>query len=76
MRADMRSYRTPNWNLKRDLLNTDRDELYDLRNDPGETTNLATSDQPEAQAVFAKLSKLIRQQMKELSDPLEKTLAD
>lgn len=70
MRADMRSYRTSEWKLKRDFLNTDRDELYDLRNDPGETTNLATSDRPEAKASLAKLSKLIRQRMTELGDPL------
>ena len=76
MRADMRSYRTSEWKLKRDFLNADRDELYDLRNDPGETTNLATSDRPEAQAALAKLSKLIRQRMTELGDPIGKTQAD
>ncbi|GDY09238.1 hypothetical protein LBMAG52_27240 [Planctomycetia bacterium] len=76
MRADMRSYRTSEWKLKQDFLNTDRDELYDLRNDPGETKNLATSDRPEAQTAFAKLSKLIRQRMTDLGDPVGKTPAD
>jgi uncharacterized sulfatase len=76
MRADMRCYRTSEWKLKRDFLNTDRDELYDLKNDPGETTNLAGSDRPEVKAAFARLSKFIRQRMSELGDPLENKLAD
>ena len=69
MRADMRCYRTSEWKLKRDFLNTDRDELYDLRNDPSETTNLAASDRPEARAAFAKLTALIQQRMSDLGDP-------
>ncbi len=76
MRADMRSYRTSEWKLKLDFLNADRDELYDLRNDLGETINLATSDRPEAKAAFANLSKLIRQQMTELGDPVGKSQGD
>lgn len=73
MRADMRCYRTTEWKLKRDFLNTDRDELYDLKNDPGETMNLASSDLPEAKAAFARLAKLIQQQMVELGDPISKS---
>ena len=70
MRADMRSYRTAEWKLKRDFLNLDRDELYDLRNDPGETTNLVTSDRSEAKAAYAELNRNIRANMVELNDPL------
>ncbi len=76
MRADMRSYRTSEWKLKLDFLNTDRDELYDLRNEPGETTNLVTSDRAEAKAAFAKLSKVIGQRLTELDDSVGKTQAD
>lgn len=72
MRADMRCYRTSEWKLKRDFLNADRDELYDLKNDPGETTNLAGSDRPEAKAAFARLAKLIQQRMAKLGDPISK----
>lgn len=75
MRADMRSYRTPEWKLKRDFLNPGRDELFDLRSDPGETMNLVDSNRPDAKAAFARLSALIRQRMNELGDPLVQSLA-
>lgn len=74
MRADMRCYRTSQWKLKLDFLNTDRHELYDLQKDPGETINLVESDRPDAKAALAQLTALIRQQMTELSDPLAKSL--
>ena len=70
MRADMRCYRTSDWKLKRDFLNTDRDELYDLRSDPGETKNLMASESPEAKAAFAELNRRIRAKMIELRDPI------
>lgn len=70
MRADMRGYRTPAWKLKRDFLNMNRDELYDLKNDPGETTNLAGSDRADAKAAFDDLSRRIREKMAEFHDPL------
>lgn len=38
--CDMRIYRTPEWKLLRDFRRPGRDELYDLKNDPGETKNL------------------------------------
>ena len=38
--ADMRMYRTPEWKLMRDFRRPGMDELYDLKNDPGETKNL------------------------------------
>ena len=70
MRADMRCYRTSEWKLKRDFLNTDRDELYDLQSDPGETKNLMASESPEAKAAFAELNRRIRAKMIELRDPI------
>ena len=36
----MRCIRTPEWKLVRDFLNPDRDELFNLKTDPGETTNV------------------------------------
>ena len=56
--------------LKRDFLNTDRDELYDLRSDPGETKNRMASESPEAKAAFAELNRRIRAKMIELRDPI------
>ncbi len=70
MRADMRSYRTSEWKLKRDFLNPDRDELYDLRNDPGETRNLATSELEGVRTAVTDLNRRIREQMAKLKDPL------
>ena len=66
----MRCYRTSDWKLKRDFLNTDRDELYDLRSDPGETKNLMASESLEAKAAFAELNRRIRAKMIELRDPI------
>ena len=72
MRADMRSYRTTQWKLIQDFLNSGRDELYDLQADPGETNNLANSDRPDAQIVYKQLAQLIRARMIELNDPFLK----
>ena len=36
----MRCIRTPEWKLVRDFLNPERDELFHLKTDPGETTNV------------------------------------
>lgn len=38
--TEMRMYRTPEWKLIRDYKNPERDEFYDLKNDPEETKNL------------------------------------
>ena len=53
-------YRTPEWKLKRDFINPGWDELYDLKNDPGETTNLYESTSTEAQQVKATLNAKIK----------------
>jgi uncharacterized sulfatase len=52
--AGMRMYRTPEWKLMRDFRRPGMDELYDLKNDPGETKNLI--DDPTYEAVRGKLS--------------------
>lgn len=72
MRADMRSYRTQEWKLVRDFLNPGRDELYDLRTDPGETDNLINSERDDARAASQGLSQSIRTRMMELHDPFLK----
>lgn len=38
--AVLRTYRTPHWKLVRDFKHEDKDELYDLVNDPDESQNL------------------------------------
>lgn len=52
--AGMRMYRTPEWKLMRDFRQPGKDELYDLKNDPGETKNLI--DDPMYAAVRGTLS--------------------
>ena len=42
----MRGYRTLRWKLMRDFANPGRAELYDLKNDPRESTNLIHSTDP------------------------------
>ena len=52
--CDMRAYRTPEWKLMRDFRRPGMDELYDLKNDPGETKNLI--DDPAFEAIRMELS--------------------
>lgn len=70
----MRMYRTPKWKLIRDFLNPERDELYDLANDPAESTNLIASNDAKVQKIIADLHAKIVARMKEISDPVLKTL--
>jgi len=72
-RTQMRMYRTPDWKLVRDLLNPDRDELFDLRNDPGESTNLIGSDQADIVAVRDRLQVKLLARMRQNGDPALKT---
>ncbi len=69
-RTHMRMYRTPRWKLVRDFLNPERDEFFDLQQDPGETTNLIASDAPEVQTAIAKLHGKIIERMREIDDPV------
>lgn len=69
-RTHMRMYRTPQWKLVRDFLNAGRDELYDLKNDPGETNNLIHSASPEIQQIVAELHQKILAQMTAIDDPI------
>lgn len=73
-RALMRSYRTPEWKLVRDFLNPERDELYDLKNDPEERNNLVRSNDRQVKAIIKGLDKKLRNKMQEIDDPLLKAV--
>jgi len=73
-RTHMRMYRTPQWKLIRDFLNPERDELYDLANDPQERKNLIHSDLPAVKKVIPQLHAEILKQMKINGDAVLKTL--
>lgn len=72
--VDMRCWRTPGWKLSIDFRHRDRDEMFDLKNDPGETTNLVRSDRRDVQEMRESLTQKIRAKMKEIGDPLFATL--
>ena len=69
-RTHMRMYRTHDWKLVRDFLNPERDELFDLRNDPAETTNLIDDPRAEIQHVVDRLHDRIVEAMRTLDDPV------
>ncbi len=60
---------TPQWKLIRDFLNPERDEFYDLVNNPEETTNLITSKDSKHQAIVKQLHAKIIVRMKQNNDP-------
>lgn len=68
--TDMRMYRTEKWKLIRDFKNEGRDELYDLVNDPEETTNLIDSKDATAIKEKNRLQRMLQQTMQRLNDPL------
>jgi uncharacterized sulfatase len=66
--AYMRMIRTSEWKLVRHWLSNGMDELYDLKNDPGETKNLF--DDPKAASAQAELQKQLLVWMRSIDDPL------
>ena len=64
----MRAYRTPEWKLVRYFGAPDRDEMYHLQNDPGETKNLAGD--ANAKSARAWLEQKIQDNMEAVNDPL------
>jgi len=66
----MRMYRTSRWKLVRDYLNEGRDEFYDLKNDPEESTNLIDAKSEEIQSAIRELDGKIRAKMKEIGDTI------
>ena len=73
-RAFMRCYRTSEWKLVRDFLNPDRHELYNLRDDPEESTNRIHDSSPEVKGAVQQLHQRILDQMQAINDPLLKNL--
>ena len=69
-KTHMRMYRTEKWKLVRDFLNPERHELYNLKRDPAETTNLINEDTPEVKTVIARLHEKILAHMREVNDPV------
>lgn len=68
--AYMRMVRTPEWKLVRHYKADGLDELYDLKNDPGETRNLYND--PSSRVVKTGLQTMLDAWMKEVNDPLLK----
>ncbi|MGK0239495.1 MAG: arylsulfatase A-like enzyme [Candidatus Pelagisphaera sp.] len=62
--ADMLCYRTPDWKLIRDFANEGRDELYHLKNDPKESTNLIHDKSPAVRSMIEHLDTQLRTRMK------------
>lgn len=54
----------------RDYLNPERDEIYHLATDPGETTNLINRADPATRRVVEDLEAKMRQRMREIGDPV------
>ena len=71
-KTHMRMIRTSNWKLVRDFLNPERDELFDLRNDPAESRNVI-GDKKNA-AVVRELHTQILTRMKALNDSVLKKI--
>lgn len=68
--VDMRCWRTPEWKLVIDYRHRDRDELFDLQQDPAEATNLIASEREDAQAAKVALEAKIVAQLQKINDPL------
>lgn len=64
----MRGWRSPEFKLIRDFLNTGRDEFYDLTADPEETTNLINRLAPEHEYAVSSFDAKIRARMDEIGD--------
>ncbi len=64
----LRMYRTPQWKLIRDFKRPGYGELYDLVNDPTESTNMI--DARETRGIVQALDARIRAKMEETGDPV------
>ena len=71
-----RMLRTSKWKLIRDFRNRDRDELYDLENDPAESENLIESKNPIHRRIRVLLNQRILSKMQKLNDPALKSLTE
>jgi len=71
-KTHMRMIRTSNWKLVRDFLNPERDELFDLKNDPSESRNVI--GQKKNAGVARELHTQILTRMKAVKDPVLKQI--
>lgn len=71
-KTHMRMIRTSNWKLVRDFLNPERDELFDLINDPAESRNVIS--QEKNAGVVRELHTQILTRMKALNDSVLKKI--
>lgn len=67
--ADLRAYRTREWKLILDFKNTVPHELYDLVNDPDETTNLYSSERDDIRKIRKLLQSKMVAEMEKYRDP-------
>jgi len=67
--ADLRTYRTPQWKLVRDFKHENKDELYNLVNDPDETHNLIQRRDVEIRNVRDSLNEKLLGRMAHIDDP-------
>ncbi|MBM83480.1 MAG: hypothetical protein CMJ78_23220 [Planctomycetaceae bacterium] len=70
--TDMRCWRTNAYKLVRDFKNPERDEFYDLKKDPGETTNLINTKDNALKQVIAEFDGLIHTRMVAVGDRILK----
>jgi len=73
-KAHLRMIRTADWKLIRNWLTNGLDELYDLKNDPGETKN--RYDDPKVASIQADLQKQLLAWMRRIDDPLLKRIGE
>jgi arylsulfatase A-like enzyme len=70
--AYMRMLRTNEWKLVRHYRANELDELYDLKNDPGELKNLYKD--ASCREVRARLQQRLDERMKAINDPLAREI--
>ena len=63
--------KTPEWKRVRDFLNPERDELFHLKTDPGETTNVIGD--AAHQKIVQKLHAKILRNMRKIDDSVPDT---
>jgi uncharacterized sulfatase len=71
-KTHMRMIRTANWKLVRDFRNPERDELFDLKNDPAESQNVIKVGKNAA--VVKELHGMILKRMRAVNDPVLKNM--
>jgi uncharacterized sulfatase len=70
--AYMRMLRTSDWKLVRHYHANELDELYDLKNDPGELKNLYKD--PQHRDLRARLQQRLDERMKAINDPIVRVI--